>query len=111
MGRTLEQIVADAKGRRFDERAKGIRGSYRFDVEGVGSFRLDVDHGQMSLREDQGPADCVIALDPGDFVRVFEGQQNILTAYMQGRIRIDGDLALAKALHSAVGQPRPEVRP
>jgi putative sterol carrier protein len=106
MARSLEQILADGRGKHFDERARNVSGSYRFDVSGVGSYRLEVDHGQISFREDAGPADCVLALDPEDFVRIIEGEQNMLTAYMQGRIRIEGDLALANAFRGAIGLPR-----
>lgn len=112
MARSLEQIVADAKAKTFDERVRHVRGSYRFDVEGAGAYRLEIDHGQIRFREEGGPADCVIALGPEDFVRVIEGEQNMLTAYMQGRLRFEGDLGLAKAFHGAVGTPRPqEVQP
>jgi putative sterol carrier protein len=99
MARSLEQVIADAKAKEFDERVKHIQGSYRFDVEGVGSQRLEVDHGRLSIREDAGPADCVIACSAEDLVRIVDGEQNMLTAYMQGRVRIDGDLALAKIFH------------
>jgi putative sterol carrier protein len=99
MARSLRQIIQDAKASSFDARFKNIEGSYRFDIEGVGSFRLEVHDGRLSLREDAAPADCVIASSVEDFVRIAEGQQNMLTAFMQGRVRIEGDLALAKVLH------------
>ncbi|HEY3447591.1 MAG TPA: SCP2 sterol-binding domain-containing protein [Myxococcales bacterium] len=115
MARSFEEIIAEAKAKHFDERAKTIRGNYRFDVEGQGSYRIEVDRGRIAVREDSGPADCVIALGAEDFVRVIEGEQNMITAYMQGRLRIDGSLGLAKAFHGAIGIPRAQqpqgVRP
>jgi putative sterol carrier protein len=99
MARSLQQIIQDAKAVGFDARFKNVEGSYRFDIEGVGSFRLEVHHGRLSFHEDAGPADCVIASSVEDFIRIADGQQNMLTAYMQGRVRIEGDLPLAKILH------------
>ncbi|MGC4113276.1 MAG: SCP2 sterol-binding domain-containing protein [Myxococcales bacterium] len=111
MARSFEQILADAKAKRFDERAKNIRGSYRFDVAGKGSYRMEVDHGKVSFREDRGPAECVIAADADDFARIIDGEQNVLTAYMQGRVQVDGNLGLAKVFHGAIGIARtPEVQ-
>jgi len=107
MARSIEQVLADARAKTYDARGKNIRGSYRFDIAGVGSYRVEVDHGHMSFREDGGPADCVITvLEASDFPAMLDGEQNVLTALMQGRIRVDGDLALAKAFHGAAGQPR-----
>ena len=40
-----------------------------------------------------------------DFLRIIEGKQNMLTAGLQGRVRLCGDLALAKFLHGL--QPEP----
>jgi len=103
MARTLEQIIRDAKSKRYDERLANVQGVYRFDIEGAGSYRLQVDHGSCSVEEGAGEADCVISCEPGDFARMIDGQQNMLTAYMQGRVRIDGDIALAKSFHGFIG--------
>jgi putative sterol carrier protein len=114
MARTIQQIIQNAKAKQFDERVKNIKGSYRFDIEGAGSYRLEVDHGQVTVREGDGAADCVIICSVEDFVRVVEGQQNLLTAYMQGRVRFDGDIALAKVFHGILPGPHAEsqeVRP
>jgi putative sterol carrier protein len=99
MARSLQQVIQDAKAVSFDARFKNVEGSYRFDIEGVGSFRLEVHDGRLSFYEDGAPADCVIAGSADEFVKIAEGQHNMLTAYMQGRVRIEGDLPLAKLLH------------
>jgi putative sterol carrier protein len=109
MGRSFEQVIRDAKAKRYDARASRIQGSYRFDIEGRGSYRLYVDHGHVELREDRSPADCVITLDAEEFVLIVDGQQDLLTAYMQGRVHVEGDLALAKAFHGAMRTSPPRA--
>jgi putative sterol carrier protein len=114
MARSLQQIIQDVKAKPHDERLRNVQGSYRFDIEGVGSFRLEVDHGRLTVEDGLGPADCVFACEPDDFVRIIEGQQNMLTAYMQGRVRLEGDVALAKVFHGLLPALRPaaaEVHP
>jgi putative sterol carrier protein len=41
--------------------------------------------------------DCVISTSAADFIEIAEGNRNLITAFLQGRIGISGDLALAIA--------------
>lgn len=112
MARSVHQILEDVKGRGFDARLQHIKASYRFDIEGAGAYRIEVDHGRLTVREDAGPAECVIACSAEELVRIVDGAQNMLTAFMQGRVRIEGDLALAKLFHGllpASRHARPQV--
>jgi putative sterol carrier protein len=47
-------------------------------------------------------ADCVIASSEDDFMRMIRGEQNPLTALLQGRINITGDMALAQKFNGYV---------
>jgi putative sterol carrier protein len=109
MGRSVQQIFRDLAEKGFDARVRHIAASYRFDIESAGSFRVEIDHGKLSARQDTHPADCVVACSAEDFVRIADGAQNMLTAYMQGRVRIDGDIALAKLLHGLLPPPPPRT--
>jgi putative sterol carrier protein len=83
-----------------------ISGSYRFDVEGTGSWHVTVVRGAVAVTEAVAPADCVIACDEKDLVRIARGEQNLITAALQGRVRIAGDLALAQKLHGFIRATR-----
>jgi putative sterol carrier protein len=106
MARSVQQIFQIAAQRGFNERLQRVTGSYRFDIEGDKSYRVEVDHGRITVRQDEGPADCVIGCTSDDFSRFADGEQNMLTAFMQGRVRIDGDLALAKMLYGILPGPK-----
>jgi len=110
MADTARAIMTDAQrrgeSRGGDPRLQGISGSYRFDVEGVGSWRLEVHDGTVAVTEGTGPADCVIRCDEADFVRIARGEQNLFTAVLQGRVQVEGDYALAQRLHGFVRSPR-----
>jgi putative sterol carrier protein len=100
MSTSVRDVLARAAARGFDERLADVEGSFRFDVDGVGSFRVEVDHGSITSRDDPGrsSADAVLASSEQDFLKIASGEQNLLTAYMQGRVRFEGDLALAVEL-------------
>jgi putative sterol carrier protein len=109
VARSIQQIIDEVKAGRFDERLVDFHGTCRFDIEGVGSYLAEVDHGRMSVRESHGPADCVITSSAEDFVRLLNGELNMLTAFMQGRIGFEGDLAVAKLVHGLLpAHPREE---
>lgn len=80
------------------EKAKGVTASYRFDVEGAGSWKIDVVDGATSVTESGEPADCVISMREDVLLRLIEGTQNPATAFMTGKIKVDGDMSLALKL-------------
>ena len=98
----MEAAQRRREDRRPDPRLQGVSGSYRFDVEGVGSWRIDVRDGVAMITESTAAADCVIRCDEVDFVRIARGEQNMLTAFLQGRIQLEGDYALAQRLHGFI---------
>jgi len=106
MADTARDIITNAQRRREsrteDPRLQGINGSYRFDIEGAGSWRMEVSDGTVAITEGTAPADCVIRCEEADFVRIARGEQNLLTAALQGRVQVEGDYALAQRLHGFV---------
>ena len=110
---TARSIMKEAQRRREDRRPdpslQGIRGSYRFDIDGVGSWRIEVRDGIATITESTAAADCVVRCDEADFVRIARGQQNLLTAFMQGRVQIEGDYALAQRLHGFIRVTREQA--
>jgi putative sterol carrier protein len=88
-----------------------LTGSYRFDVDGAGSFHVRIVGGRVTAREARDDADCVMALSEEDLVAAATGRLNLVTAFLQGRIRIQGNLLLFESLHAylrAVEQRRRE---
>jgi ubiquinone biosynthesis protein UbiJ len=98
-------MFEQAAARGFAPRMRGVRGSYRFDIEGVGSFRVSVDDGALSISEGAGEADCTIAISPSDLMGALAGRINLLTAAMRGTVAIRGDYALAQKFHSILPGP------
>jgi putative sterol carrier protein len=110
---SAQQFFADLGSRPDSSRAANLTASYRFDIEGAGSWRVDVDDGAATVTDtdtdtvtdpgSQDPADCVIATDERTFLGVVNGEQNPMGAFMTGKIRVDGDMGLALRLKDLVG--------
>jgi putative sterol carrier protein len=77
-------------------RAAGKQVSYRFDVRGAGSWRLEVADGKASVAESDADADCIVETSEDVLLRIVSGEQSPAFAYMTGKIKVQGrtDLAL-----------------
>jgi putative sterol carrier protein len=84
-------------------RTRGLRATYRFDVDGAGSWRVEVDDGAVSVSESDAAADCVIAAPEDLFLRIVRGEQSPMGAFLMGKIRVEGDAALAMRLKDLLG--------
>jgi putative sterol carrier protein len=76
----------------------GEKASYRFDIEGAGSWRVMLAEGRAEVTEGGGPADCAIATDETTFVGIVNGEQSPMAAFLAGKIRVEGDMGLALRL-------------
>jgi hypothetical protein len=83
--------------------------TYRLEVSGLGSWRLEVRDGKASISEGDGDADLTVSMSLTDYLHIARGQQNAQTALLQRRIRAHGDLSylarLTRILRPA--QPSP----
>jgi putative sterol carrier protein len=103
--RTAREFFDDLAARTADgsARTRGLRATYRFDVEGAGSWRVAVDDGSVSVSETDAAADCVISAPEELFLRIVRGEQSAMGAFLMGKIRVEGDTALALRLKDLLG--------
>jgi putative sterol carrier protein len=87
----------------YEPLLRGVRGTYIFDIDKVGCWFVDVDDGKINMTEGRREADCEIRCSEQDFVDIIEGRRNLLTAALQGRVQVRGDVALAQKFHGLVG--------
>src|SRR5919108_6427975 len=80
------------------EKTAGLNKSYVFEIEGAGTWKVDVADGNVSVTEGGGDADVTIRASEETFSAIASGEQNPTTAYMTGKIKIDGDMGAAMKL-------------
>lgn len=105
MAETAREFFDDLAARTAggSERTRGLTASYRFDIEGAGSWRVEVDDGAVTVSESDGSADCVIAAPEDLFLRIVRGEQSPTGAFLMGKIRVEGDAGLAMRLRDLLG--------
>lgn len=72
--------------------------SYRFDIAGAGSWHVSVEDGSIDVNETDDPAETVFSMKEEVFLRLLRGEQNPATAFMMGKIKIQGDMGQALKL-------------
>src|SRR5213593_2039395 len=88
---TLESRIDPAK-------TAGMNNSYVFEIEGAGTWKVDVADGKVSVTDGPGEADVTIRTSPETFSAIANGEQNPTTAYMTGKLKIEGDMGAALKL-------------
>jgi putative sterol carrier protein len=76
----------------------GMSNSYVFEIEGAGTWKVDVDDGKVTVTEGGGDADCTIMASEETFEKIASGEQNPTSAYMTGKLKIKGDMGAAMKL-------------
>jgi putative sterol carrier protein len=79
-------------------RTAGMNNSYVFQVDGVGAWTVRVADGAVTVVEGAEDADCTISASEETLTRIVNGEQNPTTAYMTGKLKIDGDMGAALKL-------------
>jgi putative sterol carrier protein len=76
----------------------GMSNSYLFDIEGAGTWKVDVNDGKVSVTEGGEDADAVISTNEETFEQIVSGEQNPTSAYMTGKLKVKGDMGAAMKL-------------
>ena len=79
-------------------KAAGLTASYLFEIDGAGTWLVDVDDGRVSVSEDGGDADTTISASADTFMKIANGEQNPTSAYMSGKLKVKGDMGQAMKL-------------
>ena len=77
---------------------EGFDGSAKFVIEGEGSVRIDAE----GASADDAEADVTMTADAETFQGILEGDINPTSAFMSGKLSLDGDMGLAMKLASVL---------
>jgi len=72
----------------------GFDGSAKFELAGVGAIVLDADGARVS----DDDADVTLSADADTFKDILSGEVNPTSAFMTGKLTIDGDMGQAMKL-------------
>jgi len=92
--RTLKNLSASTDR----EKLKDMDATILFDIKGEdgGLWTVDIDHGAISVEEGESEsADVTVEATSDDLVALINGDLNAMAAFMQGRLKVKGDMSVA----------------
>ena len=95
---TAQEFFASLPEKADAAKTAGMHNTYVFDIEDVGQWTVSVDDGTVSVAEGAGSADCTIRASEETLVKIARGEANPTTAYMTGKLKIEGDMGAALKL-------------
>ncbi|HKI23071.1 MAG TPA: SCP2 sterol-binding domain-containing protein [Gaiellaceae bacterium] len=95
---SAREFFEGLEGRLDPSKTSGMTNSYVFEIDGAGTWRVDVDDGTVKVAEGGGDADATIAASEETFQQIASGDLNATTAYMTGKLKVRGDMGAAMKL-------------
>lgn len=98
---TVSDFISRMLAAFVPEKAAGIDATIQVKLTGAqpGEWFLTIKDNQCTINQGLANAPKLTATaDSGDFIKIFSGQLDGMQAFMQGKIRIAGDMSLALKL-------------
>jgi len=99
---TVSQLMEKMPGAFLPEKAQGVKALVHFKFTGAeaGDWNASIADGKVTVAQGApaSPATMTLTADSSDYVKIFTGELDGMSAFMQGKIKLAGDLNLAMKL-------------
>merc|ERR1711991_568638 len=90
--------LGDALKSQGPELVKKVGAVYEWKISG-NSWTMDLKNGSGAIKQGSaGKADCTLSMDEKVFLYLMQGKVNAQQAFMQGKLKIGGNMAFAMKL-------------
>ena len=80
----------------------GLGATVKFNFEGAGCVFLDGKVNPNTVSSDDKDADCTLTMSIETFEKMSSGELDGTSAFMQGQLKVDGDMSIAMKLSSVM---------
>ncbi len=95
---SLESLTEQVRGRVGDDSDIGATVKFSFGDDGV--IFVDGASSPNAVSNDDNEAQCTIVMTIGDFEEMIAGDLDATTAFMMGKLKVEGDMSIAMKLSS-----------
>lgn len=97
---SLEQITEGMRERVGEDCGLGAKVKWNFGDDGI--VLLDASQVPNVVSNEDGEADCTMKISMDDFIAMTKGDLDGTTAFMMGKLKIEGDMSIAMKLQSVL---------
>lgn len=99
----VKDVIVGAVAKKLREKKGKLTGTVVLDISGPegGKWTLDCDNATVKDGDTANPAVRILMMD-ADFIAMIEGSLNPASALFSGKLKIEGDMAMASKLAMAV---------
>ena len=80
----------------------GLGKTVKLDFGDDGKIFIDGASAPNTVSNDDKPADATVSIKWDDFVALAEGRLDPMMAFMQGKLKVEGDMSIAMALSQVI---------
>ncbi len=94
----VKEALTNLSGSTDVEKLKGLDAVILFDIKGEqgGQWTVDIRDGAINVEEGAPESpDVTVEAAAKDLVALFQGELNPMAAFMQGRLKVKGDMSIA----------------
>jgi putative sterol carrier protein len=98
---TVADLMSKMPGAFLPDKAPGLDAVIQFKFTGAeaGDWYAAIKDGKVTVEKGEHPSPkMTLTADSGDYVKIFTGELDGMQAFMQGKLKLAGDLNLAMKL-------------
>lgn len=95
---TVADLMSKMPGAFIPEKAQGLQAVIQFHFTGAepGDWYADINNGAVKVEQGTHASPTMsLTADSADYIRLFTGELDPMQAFMQGKLKLQGDLNLA----------------
>ncbi|MGQ0600410.1 MAG: SCP2 sterol-binding domain-containing protein [Anaerolineales bacterium] len=95
---TIKEIFDGMPGAFLADKAAGVNAVIQFEMtgDGGGAYYATLANGQCTVTEGVAPNPAMtLSASAADYIRIVNGELNPMQAFMQGKVKMKGDMSLA----------------